>query len=631
MRRGAFPLALLSLLLWSAPLAGEDWGFDPAKLGLRVPDTEAPAFTLRVEEPAMEYDLDTMRRMNPDFTTYPDVNGIVWLKQTVFSRAGGGGVERTDLRVILGRRGLDEGWLTWHIQDPAGGSAEMLEAAVYSPDTGRKVRDVPPSHDAAGLHTVSFSGLPETFILAVAWRQTLPEQIAFEGLCRFSSDAGRRALPVWESIVEVRAPAAQELIYHAFPENARPETEEGLERTLTWRHINVPQPSEGLSVSPEQGVAFGTRRGEAALTRLMREAEAVRVPPAPSAALEGFRRSKEDGMARLLSWLQSQPEVVLAEGAPREIPASGPWTREEKFHLALGWLVAQGVGAAPFWRMPLDPREDPPVCADLLQGPVLELPVLSGNRQTSGTFYCDMTIAPVMGVTSPLLRGAKLMGLSPEKRLIQKRIPATKPGDNRLSVTMDLKMDGQGVLSGQMRVLLRGAWGPFLLPGGVSEAAARGMVPALFPGLQNYSGARLRRVKGVPELSFTLDGRPGVAGSGQGILALLPPFEPTAFRELAGMPAPIELRFPFVLDQTVNIDLPGGVDRALISGSVARAKEKINYSESYTNRRRRLLAEARFEAGVTSVTGDNVALLRRNMERWRGFSSRPIPVQVRAR
>ncbi|MBR1671505.1 MAG: hypothetical protein IJ702_01120 [Fretibacterium sp.] len=578
----------------------------------------------------IEYDLAHMRQMNPDFTTYPEEKGIVWLKQVSFARAEGGGVERTHLWVILGRQGLSGRWLTWNIPDPEGGSAEVVEASVYSPETGGRLAAVPVTSDG-GLHTVKFERLPETFILVLSWRDVFPEQLTLEGLCWFSAGE-RESLRVWESVVEVRTSSPRDLAYRAFPMDMRPEfLEEDEETACVWRKINVEPLPWGLSLEPGAGVAFSVRRGEAGVARLIRGVENIKVPDAPGAALAGFRKSPAEGMTGLLSWLYQQPKIVLAEGTERKIPASAPWTRGEKVLLARAWLREKGTGASLWWRVPLDVDERTPVCTGLLQGPLLELPLLKGSGKSSGSFFYDMDTAPVVGSTAPLLKGARLLGLDREGALTRKRIPAAKAGENRLSAVMDLNLNGQGALSGPVRVMLRGAWGPFLLSGSApAEAELDAAVPALFPGLQNYSKVKFRSVKGVPELSFVLEGKPGVAGSGQGILALPPSFDPVAFRALDGLTPPFELRFPFVLEQSVNISLPKGVERALVSGGVNRSPDKINYSENYKVKRRKLTAEARFEAGVTNVTGSDAALLQRNMQLWRSFSSKPLPIQGKA-
>ena len=72
-----------------------------------------------------EYDLARMRQVNPDFSTYPDARGIVWLKRVSCGPAPDGGMERTHLWVLLGRSGLDKRWLDWDIPNPPGGTARI--------------------------------------------------------------------------------------------------------------------------------------------------------------------------------------------------------------------------------------------------------------------------------------------------------------------------------------------------------------------------------------------------------------------------------------------------------------------------------------------------------------------------
>ena len=210
---------------------------------------------------AAAYDLAVMRGMNPDFTTYPDARGILWLKQTSFSRVDSGGLERAELRILLGRSGLDEKCLTWNIQAPKNGSVDITEAAVYSFETGEKIRDVAPSL-GAGTQTVKFSQLPDTYIIVMAWRSISPEELTIEDVFCFTGDDAREQLTVWESILETSVPATWKLHYITFPNDIPPETgHDDMGRTVyTWRKINVdPIRADSLMIRDRPGVAFSTR------------------------------------------------------------------------------------------------------------------------------------------------------------------------------------------------------------------------------------------------------------------------------------------------------------------------------------------------------------------------------------
>ena len=573
----------------------------------------------------LEYSVARMRQLNPDFTTYPDAQGIVWLRREVFARSDKGGVERTHLWVILGRKGLDDRWLTWRIPDPAGGRAEVLQACVYSFDTGEKLRDVTPV-DEDGLRAVSFRDLPEPFILAIAWRDVTPDALAFEDLVWL-----QESLPVWESNVEVHLLPSQSVVFRAFPQELEPEVRRTpQEAVYSWRVINAaPFASKGLVRSRRSGLAFSMRRERAGLIRLMRS-DAGELPNAPDAARAGFRRSAEEGVKGLLNWLFLQPELHLPDGTRRKVPDAAPWTRNEKLLLAKAWLAQEGVDAPMRWRLPVEPEEEPPLSRELLQDALLELPAFHGKQRTRDSVFYDMS-EPFDGGSSVSLQGERVFGLSVDGSLSRKEVPVSRAAANRLFAAMELKMDEQGRLTGAVRLLLRGAWISFLLPQqSPAETEARAALLELFPDLRHYEDVQCRRSGEGLELSFALKEKPGVAGiGGSGLLAVPPAFLPKAFSALGGQSGPLELRFPFVLEQRWTIGLPRSAERILDEGETKRTPDRINYSDSCKAWRHRVVGSARCEVDTLRVAEGDLALLRRCVGLWKAFAERHIPVQLK--
>ena len=563
------------------------------------------------ESASPEYNLSRMKQMNPDFTTYPDAMGIVWLKHTVIARADSGGTEISRLYVVLGRRGLGGKWLNWNIPVPAQGSAEIIEARAYDFNSLAEIAEVLPQEDSqAGIIRVNFQGLPDTFILAVGWKETLPSQLSIEGMCSFQED-----LRVWEAIVDVYSP--QRLAYRTFPDIRAPEVDEGTgEISYTWRRINLePYVQDGeLARIHRAGVVFGTRRGLGGAAGMIKDVETAGNIPADSSALSGFKRSKKDGTLSLIDWLSAQDEIELAEGSPRKIPENGALTREEKVIVARSWLEDRKVDASLAWQIPFEPDDSSPLCAGMFRNPVLDV------QGVKGVEFHDMS-------DPKLLAGAKIFSVNSDGRFFSRRIPASKSTDNRLSAIMELQLDEDGRISGTVRVLLRGAWGALLLGNNPTDGRARGALLSLFPGLTNYKDVKYKNVKGVPEVSFRLENKPGVGGTGRGVLAILPFFEPIAMRKLGGYEAPVEIAFPFVVDQNITLGFPKNASQALVDNKIVKNPDKINYSESYTNRRHRLIAESRFELNMNSVTSGNMPLLQRHLNNWRAFSARQIPVR----
>ncbi|MBQ9418788.1 MAG: hypothetical protein IJU31_00255 [Synergistaceae bacterium] len=555
------------------------------------------------ESETPDFNLPRMKSMNPDFSTYPEEHGIIWQKYVDVSHSGNG-IEITRLYVILGRQGLAKKWLTWNIQNPANGEIDILLSEVYDFNTLQKITEVTPKDDTDNdAKVIDFIGLPDNFILAVAWKEILPQQLSVEGLCWFQEE-----LRVWESVVDVHLP--QELSYKTFPAPLSPETEfiNG-EHSYAWRKINIdPYVPNELARFQRQGVIFGARKGRAALAGFMKELEGVNVSaPAEAGATP----------QRITSWLMKRPEIEFAEGTARKIPSlSSPLTKREKILLARSWLVSKKVNALLAWQLPFEPDEETPLCMDMFSSPVLECPG-AGNFE-----FHDMK-AP------GLLTGSKIFSYNSDAgRLVSRRIPASKSTENKLSATMNFTLSDKGLLSGNVRVVLRGAWRSFVL--GDDEPTREKLnaaVLSLFPDLKNFSDVAFKVNKNLPEISFKIDNKPGVAGTGKGILISPPFFEPVAMRRLGSYDPPVEILFPFVVDQNITIAYPNNVKEALVSGRSAKNPDKINYSHNYFNKRKSLNADARFEINIQSVNSGNMALLRRCLDQWRAFSARQIPLR----
>ncbi|MBQ9627667.1 MAG: hypothetical protein IJR43_00225, partial [Synergistaceae bacterium] len=156
---------------------------------------------------------------------------------------------------------------------------------------------------------------------------------------------------------------------------------------------------------------------------------------------------------------------------------------------------------------------------------------------------------------------------------------------------------------------------------------ARGAVLSLFPGLTNIKDVKYKNAKGVHEITVKIENKPGIGGTGKGVLALIPFFEPVSMRALGSYEPPVEIKFPFIVEQNMTLGFPKNAKEALVSGKTQRNPDKINYSDSYQNRRHRLIAESRFELNMQSVSSGNMGLLRKCLDQWRAFSSRQIPVR----
>ncbi len=560
-----------------------------------------------VESDTPDFNLSRMKSMNPNFTERPEALGIIWLKHVAISRAPNGGIEVTRLYVILGRQGLSRKWLTWNIPIPLRGSVDILESDVYDFDSLARITTVDPDDQAnSGVRTLKFVGLPDNFILVVSWRENLPEQLAISGLCWFQED-----LPVWEAIVEVNTP--QEIDYKTFPALYVPEIAKLKDETeYIWRRINIEPytPESELARSQRQGVTFSPKTREAGFAAVLKDIENTGGLVSPA--------ELRNSPMKVVEWLKKCPEIELTEGAPRKIPSNiqnAALTKREKLLLAKSWLNAQKVEANLVWQLPFDPDSKTPLCPEMFYSPVLEVVGVSGMS------FEDMK-------SSALLAGSKIYYINTEtERIGSRRIPSNKATDNTLNAKMNLTLDNNGMLNGNVKITLGGAWQEFLLRGKTDSGTLRGAILTLFPVLKNFDEVKYSVKKDIPEISFKVMNQAGIAGTGKGILAVIPFFEPVAMRKLGTYESPIEIVFPFVVEQELTIAFPKNVKESLLSNKIAKGPDKINYSHSYTNRRHRLEAKAAIEVGLQTVRTGDVSTLINCLENWRAFSARNIPVR----
>ena len=584
-------------------------------------------------------DLKKMRDENPDFTTYPAYDGIIWRKQSEFTKNKLNQFEKTHLYVILGRKGLDAKWLDWNIVNDINNKAEILRADIYSQRTGAKIKSLEPElKPEQNIININFSkeledlDLNNNFIIVLSWREFKSAAAGdnnlnadlYEDVFYFQED-----LPVWEAIAEIKFSFAPRPAMKTFPKNIQPEVKNEVYR---WRQVNLNAYDKyNMLIGERSGLIFGMRSGEAGLAAIMREfVNDLKVPDqVPEAKL---KNNADD----VLAWLYKQPEIKLAGDAMRVIPPNSPWTKNEKVLIAYGWLKnAKGIKSKSIsWRLPLEVRDDMPVCGAVLSDAVLELAGRTKQSPNALGYFNDFAAKPEANATAQILRGQRIVsaagvneGLpSGNGTLLKRKITEGKAAVNNLSANLNLNLDNQGMLSGKVSVELNGAWRDFLK---LDDINANKLVMKLFPDLKlnNFSKAELKNFI----LSFNLDKKPGIAGvNGERLLAMPPSLTPVFLNELGDGMLPFDILFPFVMQQKISINPPKGTEKILTAAEVKKYPEKINYSENSSGRHNKFNASARLEVNAYRINDENSGSLRRGVELWRNFSSRQIPVQIKA-
>ncbi|MDR1049235.1 MAG: hypothetical protein LBL51_05720, partial [Synergistaceae bacterium] len=551
-------------------------------------------------------------------------DGVIWLKRVACALAPDGGVERRTLWVILGRTGLSGKWLEWNIPVPKGGKAEILEASVYSPGTGGKLKDVVPVNWVQGetvTRSVSFIGLPEEFILAVSYREFFADSLTLENVVWTGE-----SLPVWETLVQVTAPSGHPF-YHASAPSAEPEVR-ALENSggalfYEWRIINTEAIPQFSPRRESRGyVAFGARKGGAAAARLLRSLETAGAVPDSFPKMTG--RPDAKGLENYLKKVHALPEIVLPEGLSRSVPPEAPWTPGEKALLAYRRMRDAKVNARLFWRLAFRPGEDSPVCEAVVVSPVLAI-----SPSSSSVFYYDAS-SPGADPFAPVsLWEETIYGTAGADSLEERTVKGAGVSENRLSAFYDLTLDENGIMNGTIRVSARQGWNG-LLPSSPSSGDLRLFLEGLFPRLPRYEKIEFKERKNEREIVVTLAGTQTILGTGgRHILASIPPLIPAWFRSLSSGPS-LTLRFPFTLEAKVRLNLPRGANISL-PPLAGRDAGKIKAAFSYKLlKKRTLAAEARVTVRAASMTADESAGLDAAFQGWSAFMTNTLPIQLSA-
>lgn len=583
------------------------------------------------EEFQKHYDIRSMVQQNPDFSTYPGFDGLIWLKRFDYAQAPRGGVERVATWVLLGRKGLDPRWLTWEVPVPPDGKVEFLEASVYSLQSAEKIAggvSFERTQGSVKMTGVSFDNLPNDYILVVVCRETYPHRLTVDDLVWIGE-----ALPVWETLVNVTVPAANTLFSVSDPElipDVRSASARNKNYVLyTWRAINTPgEPRFSLRASERPFMAFGMREGADAAVRVLKSQQERIVPSLREDILEAPKKKGASKGEVLLTWLYRQPTLFLPEGSSRELPPEAPWTREEKVFLAYAWARQLGLDVKLLWNLPFRPGNGIPVGDFSATGPVLEI-TPPESRKGAEPFWVDMRVLPRWGESSPFLWGKKLYNVNNTGKLEERTVPSLAASDNKLSLVFNLKLSREAILSGTIKLQLRNAWAQFLIPNEPSSEDLQILVHEFFPGLPRGEDMRFQKNRDGGEIVFSLPELQMIKGTqGRNILVAWPAFTPQWLASLNGG-VPYSLRFPFVLDAKVTLAMPEGTQNVILHEPLERGSGKIRYTHSYKMSRKKVVtAEARLAVTTLKIDEAAVADLKNALQGWYLFMTHNLPVQL---
>lgn len=565
----------------------------------------------------------------PSFLDYPGSKGVIWLRDVAYSLGADGAMTRESLYVILARRGIDESWTRWALSSE-GVDAEVLEAAIYDPGSGRLLAPVLPRTGSEGgmkVTEVLFPAIQEEFIILLSFREKFPKRLSVDDLIWVNE-----SLPIWELLVTVDVPAGSDLAVSARGAgNLKREGIGALER-YSWHVVNsLPWTNRTLRGEARSYLAFSTRRGTEPLARMLSSYENIQtpLPPAHVASIIGQKNALKAGSS-LITWINAAPSIrggELSSTVRPVIPDEGPWTEWEKVLILSSWMRKAGWDSTVHWLTAHALDEETPVTSGSVLRPVLEL-----NLQGTSPFYLDLGQGYSRNETPPSLWG-KYIYTSSGNRLKGRMVSGSSAAEHRLSIEWTLELSPEGEAAGYVDVLARNGWSAFLFPGdGPNDAAVKRAVEELFSGVvqrADVTSAVSKPIKYGYQLSMPVTLRNSIV-SGGALLFSFPGIAPSWLMELGRWSEEYRIDFPFVIEQSFNLKLPPRTEVVMTPAPVERSLEKVKYEETvfYNKKRGTFTAGAKIILKSDYLYDAAGKSLGEAVHRWAAWSAKNLPLRL---
>ena len=498
-----------------------------------------------------------LKKEVPSIETFGVNSAVVWLRDYETRILADGSMDIYRRIIIMMGEHVPAEWKTLHCPVPAGGEISVAEAAWYNTMTGRSEGKLP-------VKTVILPGgapvvtidVPEETVgraVVIAIHEKRPGSYGVDETINMAG-----SLPIWEQNISVELPGGMELFWIGRDMKEPLVSEQNNVRRYKWQTMNqLPWHGEGFVLNERPMLSFSTRKGASQSLRKLEEL-AGSIPSVPlPAAVKTDRQRVCSALAEYLS----APQRTL-EGYPADyvrpydlFPQEGPWSKWEKTFILKKWLEGLGFDVSLWWeaKMPVD--EMVPASATLFEAPVLE--IKDGASKTS---YYKAGL-PFSASKVPFsIGGADIYSFSDEG-LISKKIPAGSSADNRLSLLWKLVLAENGTAEGTLDVGVTGGWSELFSGGKVPDMG--GLAGFLADGINfAISGMRLEPQKIDPlpggyKMTFAVRCVPGIIHGGN-MLLRLPGGIPMRVSEMILQEKQYTLRFPFIIDQKVRMDMPKG-------------------------------------------------------------------------
>ncbi len=559
----------------------------------------------------------------PPLETYGAVPGAVWQRHESYSLRPDGAMEKDSLWIVMTTGKLERTWPERLLSVPSPGELEILQADLYDPVSGGKIRSIPyVTQDEGGYRRCAMDmGESDEAVLVLRFRQVYLRKMSVEGLITPSSD-----LPLWEGVFSVSIPSGSELFVQSNKMDQPKIDKAGGKSTYSWTVYNIPGiKRKSMFLMGEPYLAFALRSGRIPFVQLLSQLDKSSLPPMPDEFDRIRRMGDKTKAGKQLMKAMDGRALPNSSGILRdEVPSKGPWTELERTMVLNSWLRDMGWRSRVVWLTYLPIGSSEPAFTDNLLVPVLRVAPPGSDYWF---FVPDQTVEP--GETPPMLVGKTLYGGSSEEGLLSFSLEKGKAEDHRLTLAWNLELNDQGFLIGALQLWVRNGWvGMFPNPRTLSWSE----LEAILPGVSSWKN-------GDPEFSpmdygyrvdLPVKKAMGIPG-GPGMLLRLPCLIPGALNDLASSSPTQDLLFPFVVEQKYSVKIPDGFNPMSIPATSDRKEGNLRFSETlrFSKKQGSLEGEEKIVALSSKFDEQFAYGLNRVMGAWSRWEGMSIPLAAK--
>ncbi len=551
----------------------------------------------------------------PSLDQYRNSPAVIWSRKQLYTQDSKKRAVKTTSYVILCSAAAKLGWLQDQMIAPSGGEIELEQAALFDPATSQLIRNV--SYDAGelahGRIVLDMPPLEDDWVFVLSYRQIYPDSDVMEDLVWISSE-----YPTWEGSVQVRIDKNRELLYESGT-NALPTI--NFDDTFCrygWFYFNQPATHgvSGMLESSDPYVLFSLQEGPASEIAMLNDLSARRWSPIPARYVEKGTGAAAD--LKTVDRFWRSESRLRSRGTWRSasmIPVEGPWTTWEAAYVAARWLEQRGWKAEVWFQHVVPQSKESLSCPAGFKSPVLLLTEPKGKK--SWYYVPGQPAEP--GKIPVTLRGKTLYSAG-EKRLKKRAIGGSRLEKNRLSMTWDLDVSPDCVVSGTLDLRIRNNWAEQFEG---LEDWDKDRVLTLLSGLAGWvdfsQEPKFEPLGGQGvRVVLKVNARAGIQAPQGGMMVGLPRVTPAPLIRLHDVTSSAVLKFPFVVNQDYSIKLPAGYRLLGIPYRVEQNSYVSSYSSQYRlNLRKNALegGEKLIQSGMR-VDADSLDGFKRVLETW---------------